>query len=298
MAGEDSLISNVSDTARWVAAYRAVETTRPDALFRDPLADRLAGERGHAMAVAAPRIMRNGWPVVTRTKLIDDLVATSIQQGCDRVLNLAAGLDTRPYRMNLPEDFVWVEADLPKMTAEKDIALAAEAPRCTLIRRAVDLADADARAKFLDAALGPVGPQAMPATKALVLTEGLLVYLDEGTVADLARALTRPEIAWWLADITIGMKRTRGNTSMFENAPLRFEPTNGIAFFERLGWQPLEVEHLLVHARKLRRAPWFLVPFTYLRQPDPHAPGRYPWSGVVRLRHSPENCGMRTRHPT
>ncbi|MFD0360763.1 class I SAM-dependent methyltransferase [Nocardia sp. GCM10030253] len=285
MAGEDPLISNVSDTARWVAAYRAVESARPDALFRDPLADRLAGERGHAMAAAAPRIMRNGWPVVTRTKLIDDLIATSIQQGCDRVLNLAAGLDTRPYRLNLPEDFVWVEADLPAITAEKGTALATETPRCALIRRGVDLADTDARAKFLDEALGPLGPNAATTTKALVLTEGLLMYLDEDTVADLARALARPEIAWWLADITVGMKRMRSNASIFENAPLRFEPANGIAFFDDLGWQSLEVEHLLVHARKFHRAPWFLRPFTYLRQPDPRKPGRAPWSRVVRMRH-------------
>lgn len=241
------------------------------------------------MAAAAPRIMRNGWPVVTRTKLIDDLIATSIEQGCDRVLNLAAGLDTRPYRLNLPEDFVWVEADLPKMTAEKNTALATETSRCTLIRRGVDLADTDARAKVLDEALGPLGPKAAPAAKPLVLTEGLLMYLDEDTVADLARALTRPEIAWWLADITVGMKRMRSNAAMFENAPLRFEPANGIAFFEKLGWQPLEVEHLLVHSRKFRRAPWFLRLFTYLRQPDPRTPGRFPWSGVVRLQHTPQN---------
>jgi O-methyltransferase involved in polyketide biosynthesis len=50
----DPLISNVSDTARWVAVYRAWESARPDALFRDPLAGRLAGERGRAIAAAAP----------------------------------------------------------------------------------------------------------------------------------------------------------------------------------------------------------------------------------------------------
>jgi len=36
------------------------------------------------------------------------------------VLNLAAGLDTRPYRLNLPPDFAWVEADLPELLAEKE----------------------------------------------------------------------------------------------------------------------------------------------------------------------------------
>jgi len=33
-------IENVSDTARWVAVYRAMETARPDAIFKDPFADR------------------------------------------------------------------------------------------------------------------------------------------------------------------------------------------------------------------------------------------------------------------
>src|SRR5438132_927470 len=42
----EPVIRNVSDTARWTAAFRARETDRPDALFRDPLARKLAGERG------------------------------------------------------------------------------------------------------------------------------------------------------------------------------------------------------------------------------------------------------------
>jgi O-methyltransferase involved in polyketide biosynthesis len=78
----EALIANVSDTARWVAVYRARETTRPDALFKDPFADRLAGERGLAIAAAAPRQTRNGWPWVVRTRLIDDLIQTSIKEGC------------------------------------------------------------------------------------------------------------------------------------------------------------------------------------------------------------------------
>jgi methyltransferase (TIGR00027 family) len=111
----EPLISNVSDTARWMAAYRAAESARRDALFNDPLAERLAGERGRAIAAAAPRLTRNGWWWVTRTKLIDDLIAQSVQNGCDRVLNLAAGFDTRPYRLDLPAGTEWIEADLPEI---------------------------------------------------------------------------------------------------------------------------------------------------------------------------------------
>jgi hypothetical protein len=43
----EPLISNVSDTARWMAAYRAAESARHDALFTDPFAERFAGARGH-----------------------------------------------------------------------------------------------------------------------------------------------------------------------------------------------------------------------------------------------------------
>jgi methyltransferase (TIGR00027 family) len=161
-------ISNVSDTARWMAAYRAMESARADALFYDGLADRLAGEQGRAIVAAAPRMLRNSWPIVARTKVIDDILSEAIGQGCDRVLNLAAGLDTRPYRLDLSSDFTWVEADLPGLLSEKERLLAGERPRCQLTRRAVDLADPVARDAFLDEAL-------TGATKALVLTEGLLI---------------------------------------------------------------------------------------------------------------------------
>lgn len=96
-----------------------MESARPDALFHDPLADRLAGDRGRAIVAAAPRAIRNGWWLVARTKVMDDVIIDAITDGCDRVLNLAAGLDTRPYRLDLPPDFPWIEADLPELLAER-----------------------------------------------------------------------------------------------------------------------------------------------------------------------------------
>ncbi len=46
MSDSQATVQNISDTARWAAVFRARETERPDALFRDPYARRLAGERG------------------------------------------------------------------------------------------------------------------------------------------------------------------------------------------------------------------------------------------------------------
>src|SRR4030095_3551837 len=94
----ESPIHNISDTARWVAVYRARETERPDAVFRDPFARALAGERGQQIAQAqdGEYIARS---FLARTDLCDRFVTRLVKHGVDLVVNLAAGLDTRPYRM-------------------------------------------------------------------------------------------------------------------------------------------------------------------------------------------------------
>jgi O-methyltransferase involved in polyketide biosynthesis len=63
----EPLIRNISDTARWAAVYRARESERKDALFRDPFARRLAGERGEQIAAKLPKGNRNTWSWVMRT---------------------------------------------------------------------------------------------------------------------------------------------------------------------------------------------------------------------------------------
>lgn len=280
MAATDPLISNVSDTARWVATYRAVESARPDALFHDALADRLAGERGRAIVAAAPRAMRNGWWLVARTKVIDDAIIDAIGEGCDCVLNLAAGLDTRPYRLDLPTDFRWVEADLPGLLAEKEELLAGETPRCRLTRHAVDLADPAARDAFLTTELAG-------AKKALILTEGLLMYLEESDVRALSSAFDRPEVGWWVLDLAgpgLEKRLNIGSGGMLDTAPIKFAPANGVAYFEALGWRPVGIDSVFAAAHRFNRLPRWMRLLAWLPQPDPRRPGdRQPYSGIVRL---------------
>ena len=259
--------------------HRATETARPDALFSDPLAERLAGEHGRAIGANAPRIGRNGWWLIARTKVIDDVIVQSIADGCDRVLNLAAGLDTRPYRLDLPSDFRWVEADLPQLLAEKSELLADQTPHCRLTRTAVDLSDPRARDDFLDDAL-------TGATRALVLTEGLLTYLEERDVAALSEAITRPEVAWWMLDFPFpGVKKLMNkNMASSQNGLFKFAPDNGLAFFEDLGWRVLEAESQFVAARRLRRLPPSMRPRAWLPQPDLRNPGSArPWGATALL---------------
>lgn len=273
-------VGNVSDTARWVAVYRADESARPDAIFDDPLADRLAGDRGRAIVAAIPSgIFRDGWWLVARTKVIDDLIAHAIDNGCDRVLNLAAGLDTRPYRLNLPPELRWVEGDLAPLVAEKDLILADEVPRCQLSRHAVDLSDPGARAAFLDEALDG-------ASKAFVLTEGLLMYLSDRDVTGLSEAFHRPAIGWWAFDFpSPGLKKRINSRTggLLQNAPFDFAPPNGLAFFENLGWTVDSVESVSDAARRLNRLPALWRLLGLLPQPDPRRLGNRTWNGVACL---------------
>jgi methyltransferase (TIGR00027 family) len=277
---EQPVISNVSDTARWVAAYRAMESARTDALFKDPYAERLAGERGHAMAKLGPRHTRNGWPMIIRTRLIDDLIATSISEGCDCVLNLAAGLDTRPYRMDLPASLDWIEADLGPMIDEKERLLSGEKPRCQLRRERVDLADPVARAAFLVRATAK-------AKKALVLTEGLLVYLEADVVRALGRdLLAQPAVRWWVLDtVSPGILQLlqKGMGAHLDNAPMKFAPAEGVAFYEKLGWKARDIRSYFREAIRLRRGPFFFRLFAAFPDADPRKPGRARWSAAVRF---------------
>ena len=143
------LIAGISDTARWVAAYRARETERPDALFQDPLARRLAGEKGQRILEGLPSALRDSWAFVTRTVLLDRMIGDEIARGIDTVINLAAGLDTRPYRMELPAALRWVEVDLPELLAYKERVIGSEQPRCHLERAPLDLADVGQRRALL-----------------------------------------------------------------------------------------------------------------------------------------------------
>jgi methyltransferase (TIGR00027 family) len=275
-----SPISNISDTARWVAVYRAWESARPDALFRDPYADSLAGARGRAIAQLMPKQARSGWPIIARTKVIDDLVQAAVAQGCDCVLNLAAGLDTRPCRLELPKSLRWVEADLPALVDEKERALADATPRCQLSRIRVDLADAVARSKVLQDVVGS-------SRQALVITEGLLVYLEEPQVRSLAvDLLSRAGVRWWIVDIASPELLEMLQKSMgrhLASAPMKFASPDGVAYFEPLGWRVDQVHSIFHAAARLRRLPWFLRIFALLPEADPRKPGRARWSAVVQL---------------
>ena len=271
-------VRNVSDTARWAAYFRAQETARPDALFRDRFAERLCGQHGVDIANTLPDGNKHAWAWVTRTYLFDQFINLELQRGAELVLNLAAGLDARPYRMELPASLQWIEVDLPEILAYKEEVLKNEKPSCVLERVRLNLADGDAR-RTLFAALN------LRAKKILVLTEGLLIYLSEEEVAALARDLANgASFQRWIMDfgspgLLKMMQKTTGRHLSKVGAPFKFAPAEGATFFRPYGWAPMAVKAILQTAAKFKRPPFLLR--LLARLPERKGPaGNRPWSGV------------------
>jgi methyltransferase (TIGR00027 family) len=280
----EPLIRDVSDTARWMAVYRARETDRPDAVFRDPLARALAGERGEQIAKAISFGEDHAWSFIARTYLVDRAIARVVAPGAagaDLVLNLAAGLDTRPYRMELPASLRWVEVDLPEILDYKEEVLADAKPVCKVERVRLDLSNHDARRGLFNR-LG------REATHVAVVSEGLVIYLMADEVCALGRDLAAPpSFRHWIVDIVSPgllemIKKGTGNLMQQAGAPFLFAPPEGPAFFEACGWKPVEVRSILKAARKIGRLPLLLKMIAML--PEPSGPqGSRPWSAVCLL---------------
>jgi methyltransferase (TIGR00027 family) len=280
-----SRFHSVADTARWIAAYRAQESDKPDAIFRDPYARMFAGDPGAAMADFSRPARSAAWAMIVRTAVFDELILREVTAGgCDCVLNLGAGLDTRPQRLALPSSLLWIEVDLPAMIAYKTEKLSGVASACSLERIAMDLLDGEPRIKLF----ARVNAQCK---RVLVVTEGLIVYLSEENVASLGRDLyARPNFALWLIDqaspAILGFMR-RGYHKGLEsaNAPMLFGPESGLAFHESQGWAPREVRDMVGEARRLDREmpnAWFLRAIGMLRARDP----KY-WSAMALLERRP-----------
>jgi methyltransferase (TIGR00027 family) len=247
-------IRHVGDTARWVAFYRAMETERPDAIFRDPYARRLAGPEGEAIVNTLPRGRRMAWPMIVRTALMDEILMRVVEtERLDGVVNLAAGLDARPWRLPLPRDLLWVDVDMPPMLDHKDSILGAEPPRCRYEAVRQDLSDRPAR-RELFASLN------RRMQRALVISEGLLIYLDAEAVASLARDLAaQPAFRFWMLDLASPgllrmLEKSWAPALRAANAPFRFGPAESTRFFEPMGWREVEFRSMFDEAIRLKRA--------------------------------------------
>ena len=246
-------IENVSDTAKWVAVYRAMETERPDAIFKDPFAARLAGAEGAAIVDGMNRGRAMAWAMIVRTAIFDEIMLDRIRNGgVDTVLNLAAGLDARAWRMPLPPTLRWIDVDLPGILDYKTNTLRNDKPVCRYEAIRADLTDAGRRQALFSQVNGE-------SSRVLVVTEGLIVYLTAEQVGDLAVDLhAQGRFNWWLTDLASPMllkimQRMWGKSVHAGNAPFLFAPAEGPGFFAKFGWRKAEFRSSMAEAQRLNR---------------------------------------------
>jgi methyltransferase (TIGR00027 family) len=180
---EAGIVDPVGATARLTAAARARETERPDSLFSDPFAAELAGAEGF-VALDRQNAARSGDREVVanpgfaiRTQFFDEfLLRETVGRHVEQVVLIAAGLDTRAYRLAWPGQTDLFELDQPEVLAYKEAILnpLGAQPTARLHSVAIDL-----RSPWSDA-LVKAGYQ--PDRPTAWLAEGLTFYLDESVV--------------------------------------------------------------------------------------------------------------------
>jgi methyltransferase (TIGR00027 family) len=268
MKDSHPVINDVADTAFWVATYRAEETQKSNALFRDPLAAKLAGTRGQNIAKKMFGTEWTRWTVTIRTVVIDRLLSDLIARGVDTVVNLGTGLDTRPYRMNLPKNLKWIEVDFEKTILLKDKVLADEKPQCDLSRISMDLSKREDRQKLFSTINSA-------SKSVLILTEGVIPYLSEDSVSELSEDLqAQPNFNYWITEylsphVYHYFKSKRRQRAM-RNAPFLFLPKDWLGFFTSRGWAIEKNVFMAEVGEELKRPPpfpWWAIFFTVFMSP-------------------------------
>jgi methyltransferase (TIGR00027 family) len=173
-----------------------------------------------------------------RTRFLDDLLLQVVAAGVRQVVILAAGMDARAFRLPWPEGTSIYELDRPEVLAAKEATLAGAQPRCQWHTLGVDLAEPSWPRLVAEAGFDP-------AARSAWLVEGLLMYLEEGTVRSLLETvavLAQP--GSWLGADLIGAAVIQSPLfqpwrALFaaQNAPLRFGTDTPEGLFADAGWE-------------------------------------------------------------
>lgn len=166
-------------TARMMAALRAQESARADALFHDPFAAQLAGESAF-QAVTQQLTAKDQAYVAVRTHFFDTFL---LDASLTQVVILAAGLDTRSFRLSWPSGTRVYELDYPEVLAFKASLLQDAVPKCDRTTLAADLTQVWAP-QLIEKGFDPNQPTVW-------LIEGLLMYFSADQAHTLLQALTQ-----------------------------------------------------------------------------------------------------------
>jgi methyltransferase (TIGR00027 family) len=228
----------LESTAYWAAAVRAHESAREDRLFEDPWAKALAGQEGAAwMAQRTPESIS---PMVLRTRYYDEVLQRLARQhGIRQIVLLAAGLDTRAYRLPWPQGTRFYELDQPAVLGYKEEVLrdAGAQPNCERHAIASDLTTPWQEA-LVGGGFDPQRPSGW-------LLEGFLFYLPNEAVSriiDGVSALAAPG-SWMGLDVVNSLVLTSPYTRPWiemqakAGAPWIGTMNDPEGFLAACGWQ-------------------------------------------------------------
>jgi methyltransferase (TIGR00027 family) len=177
------ITTSVGSTALFVATARALEAQKPDPLANDPFAAVFC----HAVGGSAADVLDGKNPdhqlktpdfgehfvnyQGARTRYFDDYFRRATEAGVRQVVILAAGLDSRAYRLSWPDGTTIFELDQPQVLDFKRVVLAEQGALPNAERReiAIDLRD-DWPQALRDSGFDETQPSAW-------IAEGLLIYL-------------------------------------------------------------------------------------------------------------------------
>jgi methyltransferase (TIGR00027 family) len=238
MPDESTQNNLLGSTARWTAGVRAREGLREDCLFNDPWAAALAGAEG--MEWAEHRSGDNGASIAIRTRFFDDcLQRVTGEQAIRQVVLMAAGLDTRAFRLSWPAQTRLFELDQPQVLKYKEQVLNSTGAQPASERLTIEVDLTGPWTETLTrAGFDPQQPSAW-------LLEGFLVYLPNESITrilDEVTSLAAPG-SWLGFDIinsdmlTSQWTRQWVETLAHAGVPWIGTMDDPIDFMERRGWE-------------------------------------------------------------
>lgn len=257
----------LGSTAYWTASVRAKESERPDGLFHDPWAMALAGEVG--LSWMAGKTPESVIPIVLRTRFFDDFLQhVTNDLGIRQVVLLAAGLDTRAYRLNWPPGVRLIEVDQPDILAYKEAVLHEAGTQATCARTAVG---ADLTQPWTNNLLAHDFDPQVPT---VWLLEGFLFYLPNDVIAHLLDAVTGLAVpgSWLAFDIVNSHVLTSPLTVKWvemqaqAGAPWLGTMDDPVAYLAERGWTAVLTQAGAADAH-YGRWPYPIIPVTMPNMP-------------------------------
>jgi len=251
-----AITNPISRTAFYCCVIRADDAARERPVCGDGFAARFIDDAVRRELAPLLALKEPAASNVARHRLIDDLVRERLRDHPrTRVIIIGAGFDTRAFRL---KGGAYVEFDEPALLAFKEEILPSASAPNPLTR--IPVAFGDTRP---DVFLGPIGGT----DRALILLEGVSMYLPPEAIRDLATALARhlpnATLICDLMSTQFTRRASRDIRAQLSTMGVTFpdQPQHPSGLIESAGYRPVAHHSIVERARQAGtlRIPRFLL---------------------------------------